>query len=91
MSLVHSLGMTALIIVATARRALIAHQIMFDLDDGNPVPSIRLEIHKRYLDHIVLVVFGMVGIDGRTKNMVQRGPFGSSVLLDFLANYLSNC
>ena len=90
MRLVNSLGMPTLVFVASARRVFIAGQIKIDLDDRNPVPSVWLEIHKRNLNHVVLVIFGTVGKYGRTKNMVQRGPFGGNILLDFLANNVSN-
>ena len=92
MGLENSLGMLALIFVASARGVFIAGKIIFDLDDCHPISSIWFMIHKRDLNHFVLFVFGMVGRNGRTKNVVQRGPFfgGGNILLHFLANYISN-
>ena len=89
MSPVHSLGMFALIFVASARSVFIAGQIKFDLDNCNPISSIRFKIHKGDLNQFVQLIFSLVGKYGRTNNVVQRGPFGI-ILLDFLANNVSN-
>ena len=92
MGLENSLGMLALIFVASAGGVFIAGEIKFDLDDCHPISSIWLTIDKRDLNHFVLFVFGMVRRYGRTKNVVQRGPIfgGGNILLDFLANNISN-
>ena len=82
--------MTANIFVASARRVFIAGQIKVDLNDCNPISSIWFEINERDLNRIVLAIFSAVGKYGRTKNVVQRGFFADSILLDFLANDISN-